>query len=307
MDTRQLEYFLAVVDHGGFGRAAEALHLAQPSLSQAIAGLERELGVPLFHRVGRGVVISDAGTELVGPARQVLRDLRTARSAVDSVRGLLRGRVELATMPSPGVEPLGTLTRSLSREHPGVTVGAEAAFTPDEVVAQIRNGVCELGLIGAPEVPGPPGVQAHELESQEFFLVGAGDVEFPEGDPVSPSALAGARMIVSPPGSLMRRIVDDVLAAGVDLRIAAEVAHRTSVLPLVLQGVGLAVLPAGWVPLARRAGARIARIEHSAQLHIALVSRTAALTPTASAFLAVARGHRPADYLAQTASDSRGL
>lgn len=307
MDTRQLEYFLAVVDHGGFGRAAEALHLAQPSLSQAVAGLERELGVPLFHRVGRGVVISDAGGELVGPARQVLRELRTARSAVDSVKGLLRGRVELATMPSPGVEPLGTLTRWFCRRHPGVTVGAEAAFTADEVVQQIKNGSCELGLIGASEVPHPPGVDVHELETQEFFLVGAPDEEFPAGDPVQLSALSGARLIVSPPGSLMRRIVDDVLAAGVELRIAAEVAHRTSVLPLVLQGVGLAVLPVGWVPLARRAGARIARIEHPAQLHVALVSRAAPLTPTASAFRAVAQAYRPVDYLAPASSDREDL
>ncbi|WP_243788425.1 LysR family transcriptional regulator [Saccharopolyspora gloriosae] len=297
MDARRLEYFLAVVDHGGFGRAAEVLHLAQPSLSQGIAGLERELGVPLFHRVGRGVVLSDAGTELVGPARQVLRDLRTARSAVDSVKGLLRGRVELATMPSPGVEPLGTLTREFCLRHPGVTVGAEAAFTPDEVVALIKNGTCELGLIGAPEVPNPPGVEVRELEVQEFYLVGASGADFPVHETVSIQDLAGARLIVSPPGSLMRRIVDDVLAAGVDVSIAAEVAHRTSVLPLVLQGVGSAVLPAGWVPLARRAGARIARIDHPAQLHVALVGRAARLTPAASAFLAVARDHRRADYL----------
>lgn len=111
MDARQLEYFLAIVDHDGFGRAALHLHVAQPSLSQAIANLEREIGVPLFHRIGRGVVLSTAGSELIGPARQVLRDLRTARATMDSVKGLRRGIVELVTMPSPGIEPLGTLDR----------------------------------------------------------------------------------------------------------------------------------------------------------------------------------------------------
>ncbi|GAA3440471.1 hypothetical protein BJ998_008724 [Kutzneria kofuensis] len=61
MDARQLEYFLAVVDHGGMGRAAAALHVAQPSLSQALRTLERDLGQPLFHRIGRRLVLNDAG------------------------------------------------------------------------------------------------------------------------------------------------------------------------------------------------------------------------------------------------------
>lgn len=56
MDVRQLKFFLAVIDYGGFSRAAEQLYIAQPSLSQTIAGLERELGMSLFHRVGRGVI-----------------------------------------------------------------------------------------------------------------------------------------------------------------------------------------------------------------------------------------------------------
>ena len=296
MDARLLEYFLAIVDHDGFGRAAQALHIAQPSLSQAIAGLERELGVPLFHRVGRGVVVSDAGRELIEPARLVLRDLRTARATMESMKGMWRGRVELVTMPSPGIEPLSTLTERFARLHPGATIDAEAAFTPDEVVSQVRQGACELGLVGTPAPPHPPGLDVLALETQDFVLVGAGDSEFPAGDPVPLVALAGRPLIVSPSGSLMRQIVDDALAAGVEVRIVAQVAHRTSILPLVTRGVGLAVLPAAWAPLARSAGARAVRIDHPARLHVALVSRSGALTPAARAFLAVARDYRQNDY-----------
>ncbi|MGP4020850.1 LysR family transcriptional regulator [Saccharopolyspora sp. 5N708] len=296
MDARQLEYFLAIVDHDGFGRAARKLHLAQPSLSQAIAGLERELGVPLFHRIGRGVVLSDAGAELIEPARQVLRDLRTAQATMDSVKGIRRGRVELVTMPSPGIEPLGALTRVFTSRHPGITVCAEAAFTPDEVVAKVREGACELGLVGTPGPLQPPGVDVLPLEDQAFVLVGA-PADFPAGDPVPRTALGGTRLIVSPPGSKMRQIVDDILASGIDVRIVAEVAHRTSILPLVLQGVGLAVLPAAWAPLARRAGARTVRIDPPAHLHVALLSRAAPLTPAACAFLATARAYTPVDHL----------
>jgi DNA-binding transcriptional LysR family regulator len=104
-------------------------------------------------------------------------------------------------------------------------------------------------------------------------------------------------MIVSPSGSLMRQIVDDLLAEGAELHIVAEVAHRTSILPLVLGGVGMAILPSAWAPLARRAGARVARLDPTAHLHIALLSRQAPLTPAAGAFLAVARAYTPIDHL----------
>jgi DNA-binding transcriptional LysR family regulator len=103
---------------------------------------------------------------------------------------------------------------------------------------------------------------------------------------VDRKALAGMRLIVSRPGSLMRGLVDDVLASGVDARIVVEVEHRTSILPLVLAGVGHAVLPASWTPLAQRSGALVRRIEPAVLLRIALVSRKSTLTPAAQAFLA---------------------
>lgn len=297
MDARQLEYFLAIVDHDGFGRAAQALYLAQPSLSQAIANLERELGVQLFHRIGRSAVLSAAGIELIEPARQVLRDLEVARSSVTSVKGLQHGRVELATMPSPGIEPLATLTGRFARRHPGLVVIAAAAFTPDEVVRQVKQGKVELGLVGTPTPLHPPGVAVIPLETQAFVLVGAPGAVFPAGDPVRLDALTGSRFIASPAGSLMRRVVEDAMATTGDVEVVAEVEHRTSILPLVMNGAGLAVLPAGWARLADRAGARVARVEHPARLHIALLTRKGRLTPPALAFVDLARTFEPADYV----------
>lgn len=97
--------------------------------------------------------------------------------------------------------------------------------------------------------------------------------------------LAGMRLIVSKRGSLMRQLVDDVLASGVDAQIVVEVEHRTSILPMVLAGIGHAVMPSSWTPLAQRAGAQVRRIEPTSVLRIALVLRTAALTPAAGAFV----------------------
>src|ERR1043165_983563 len=106
MDLRQLSYFLAVVDEGTFTAAAAAVAVAQPSLSQAVRSLEAELGTPLFHRLGRAVRLTAAGDALVEPARQTLRDIDTARAAVEAVAGLMGGCLELAALPTLAADPV---------------------------------------------------------------------------------------------------------------------------------------------------------------------------------------------------------
>ena len=88
MDERRLRYFLAVAEEGGVTRAAERLGIAQPSLSQALRAFEAELGVELFHRVGRGMRLSSAGEQLVGPARQVLRAMDGALIVLGASSGM---------------------------------------------------------------------------------------------------------------------------------------------------------------------------------------------------------------------------
>ena len=291
MDARQLKFFLAVIDYGGFSRAAEQLFIAQPSLSQAIAGLERELGVPLFHRVGRGVVPSDAAERLIGPARQVMRDLTAAQSTIDAVKGLTTGAVEISSMPSPAVEPLTAIMTAFVREHPDVTLSVAAAFEPEDVLHAVRTGEVEIGLLGAPAAVKAADLHVLPIEDQELVLITAGDGPLATVETIARNDLAGHGLIVAPKGSLMRALVDDVLSSGVQAKVIAEVAHRTSILPMVLAGVADAVLPAGWSTLARAAGARVVKIQPLSYLHIAMVSRTTRLTPAAAAFLDTAESY----------------
>ena len=257
MDIRQLKFFLAVVDHNGFSRAAQHLMVAQPSLSQAIATFERELGMPLFHRIGRGVVLSEAGAALVGPARVVLRDLDEAKATMRALKGLRGGRIDLVTMPSPGMEPLTTILTTFSRAHPDVTVNAEAAFTPEEVLALVRTGSAEIGVLGSAQPTLAADLDVISLERQALVLISGPDDDGPTDDNISRDDLTGCRLIVSQRGSLMRALVDDVLASGIEVSIVAEIAHRTSILPMVLNGLGRAVMPASWTaisPPLRRPG-----------------------------------------------------
>lgn len=289
MDVRQLEYFLAIVDHAGFNRAAAHLHLAQPSLSQAIRGLERRLGVQLFHRIGRRVVLTEAGSALIGPARQVLRDIDNAQAAIDSLKGLATGVVDIASMRSPAIEPLSSLISRFRERHPRISVRIRAELTLAPILDAVRTGAAELGLLGLPRPLVHPGIQVHVLDSQRFVIVVRPDHPLASRERITPVDLAGVDLIVGQPGTNQRQIVDEISAQGVDLHIAVESAHREMILPLVLKGVGVAVTTDAWAPLARQLSLRVLPLEPDARLRVCLVHRRTPLTPAAEAFLDLAR------------------
>src|SRR4051812_21594584 len=100
MTLQQLQYFLAAVEHGSFSAAADELHLAQPSLSEQIRRLEAELGVALFHRVRRGLALTEAGRVLRPHAERTLAEAEAARESVAEVRELRGGTAAFGTWGS---------------------------------------------------------------------------------------------------------------------------------------------------------------------------------------------------------------
>lgn len=286
MQTRQLQYFLAVADHGGFARAADALRIAQPSLSQAIAAFERELGTPLFHRVGRGVVLSSSGQDLVGPARAVLRSLEHAESSVGSRARAGWDHLDLISTPTPGVEPLTALLAEFTRERPRTRLNIVVGFTPAAVIEAIRSGEREIGVLGSPTERAVRGLRSIALAPQPFVIISPPGSGAPVAATIDLSELRGARLIVPQRGSLIRATIDGLIESGsLDAEIVAEVSLRASIVPMVLSGIGQAVLASGWTDLARQAGATVQRLTPTAAIHISVVSRERDLTPAATAFM----------------------
>lgn len=287
MDARQLSYFLSIVDCGSFRRAAEKLHIAQPSLSQSMRALERELGVKLFRRAGRGITLSEPGHRLIGPARHVVRSLQTARESVTSTRDLLVGAVELIAMPSPSIEPLTSLISCFRDRHPRLSIHARAAFTAEETIEAIRSGMVEIGLLGTSGTFYAADVHCLELERQSLVLIS------PPGSPDCPMVerkeLRELDFVISQRGSLMRELVDEVLAERAPKGVVVEAAHRTSLLALILAGIGHSVMPEAWRTLAEGLGCTVRRIEPSVHLSIALVYPRGVLAPAAQAFIDLAR------------------
>jgi LysR family cyn operon transcriptional activator len=120
MLLRHLRYLLAVADHGGFTRAAEVLHVSQPTLSQQIRQLEETLGVSLFDRTSRTVRPTDAGAAYIECARRVLVELAAGKRALHDVKDLSRGTLRLAMTPTFMAYLVGPLVRDYSARYPNI-------------------------------------------------------------------------------------------------------------------------------------------------------------------------------------------
>jgi DNA-binding transcriptional LysR family regulator len=291
MDVRQLRQFLAVVDHGGVHRAAEHLFVAQPSVTQTIRRLESDLGTRLFIRQGRGLVLSPSGVALVGPAREVVRALDVARETVAAVDGLRGGRLRIASMPSQVVSPLTGLVASFVERYPGVQVAIGAAPRSDDVREALLRGSAEVGVVATGGMrEAMTDLDRLPLETQSFVLVARDDANLPAGHgDVEMSDLRGMPLVAGQPGTGMRRVADRI-AAATDCRIVVEIEHREGLLPLVLSGVGTAVVADSWRPLADAVGLQVRRLAVEDQLDVALVWQRHRLSPAAAAFVAVAEG-----------------
>src|SRR5436189_564756 len=122
MEIHQLRYFVAVADEGNFSRAAAKVRVAQPSLSQQIRKLEAEIGQPLFDRLPRSVVITEAGRCLLDYARQILASIGDARRCVDELKGKIAGDVAVGAIPTIAPYVLPELVVTFQTHYPDVTL-----------------------------------------------------------------------------------------------------------------------------------------------------------------------------------------
>jgi len=289
MDLRQVAYVVAVVDHGGFTRAAASIPISQPALSQSVRSLERELGTELFHRLGRDVRLTPAGEAFLGPARAMLREAANARVAVADVAGLGAGHLDVVALPTLVVEPLVQLVGAFRQRHPGVTVRITEPEDAADVLRLVATGECELGLGEGPIHNPSLGVDV--LLEQELLAVLPPGTDVPTRRRLRIERLATVPLLATPPGTSTRRLVDEALRqVGLEATVAVETDHREAIVPLVLAGAGAALLPE---PLARQAaqqGAATARLEPAIRREVVLIHRTGTLSPAARTFRALASG-----------------
>lgn len=215
MTLEQLRIFIAVAEREHLTRASEALNLTQSAVSSAIAALEARYGTKLFDRIGRGIVLTEAGRLFLPEARAVLARAREAEQTLHEATGGLRGTLKLAASQTVANFWLPERLARFHAAYPGLTLGLEIGNT-DRAVAQVLAGEADIAVVeGRAD---DPRLAVTPLAGDRLVLIAPLDLTLPET--LIRADWAGFRFIVREAGSGTRHILEDHLAA-MDLRLDA--------------------------------------------------------------------------------------
>lgn len=239
---KQLRAFATVAQDGSFTAAAQHLFVSQSAASALVRGLEQALGLKLLDRSTRRLALTTVGADLLPSVKRLLDDLLRLAGEAREVAQRRRGRVLLGTTPLLGASLLPPMLAAYVQRYPGVDVRLHDA-PADELLARLRAG--ELDLLLATLDPVDTDLVATPVLSDAMHLACASSHPLAGRRHVAWAALAYEPLLLMRPGSGLRTLVDRCLAeAGVQPRVAQEVAQVSSALALAAAGLGLAIVPA---------------------------------------------------------------
>ncbi len=238
---RQLQYAVAVADASGFHRAAEQCHVSQPSLSAQVRALEEALGVQLFERDRRGMMITTAGSELIERMRRVLADVDDVRSATSQFLDPRAGTLRIGAIPTIGPYLLPTATRALRKEHPRLTLTWLEEKT-DALIRGIRQGKLDGGFLALEA--GIADLDYETIEDDPFVLATPAGHPLGRGSaPIPFNRLQGERILLLDEGHCFRdQVIEFCSRRGVE-QLSVRATSLPTLVQMVSANMGITLLP----------------------------------------------------------------
>jgi DNA-binding transcriptional LysR family regulator len=242
MEIRQLKAFIAIADAHTFTAAAQRIHYTQAALSMQIKQLEKEVGVPLFTRMPRRVVLTEAGEKLLERAHLILREHDAALSELAELAGAKHGRLRVGSASGMvSADALPSILKRLRKAHPHADVSVSSG-TSEGLVKKILAGEIDTAFVSLP-------VQAHNIETEllsQDQLVAIASPRHPLAKQrvVSAFALAGQKLILGERGGNTRRLIDEFFAeAGLKPSVAMELSRQAAIKNMVAADMGIGIVP----------------------------------------------------------------
>jgi DNA-binding transcriptional LysR family regulator len=295
MELRRLEIFVKVAELGSFSRAAEALFLTQPTVSEHVRALEDVLGVQLLDRLGRGATPTRAGTLLLGYARHMLALAREATQAIEQFQGRIAGELTVGGSTIPGEYVVPELIGVFRGKYPDVRVSLLIGSSR-EVQSWVEDGRVEIGVVGA--APSGRVLEGRQLMADELVVVVGAEHPWATRKTVSLDDLKAEPLIVRERGSGSRQTFEQALeGVGQDLadfRIVGEIASTQAIKQAVRAGVGVSLISRRAVEDECRARllvcVRIRDLTVTRAFHL-VTHRERSRSPLAQAFLGFVESH----------------
>ena len=243
MDTNQLAAFLAVAEHHSFTLAAEKLHLTQPAISKRVTALEQTLGNRLFDRIGKRVILTEAGQVLAGRARKILREFEDTRNALQNLSLTVAGRLSLASSHHIGLHRLPPVLKEFAGRHPAVAM--DVSFLDSEVAYdRVARGDIELAVVTLAS-DGTERIASHALWTDELMIMTSTDHSLTRYKNVKLDDLLDFPAILPGRNTFTRQLVEQLFE---DRRVKLEVEMSTNYLEtikmMVSVGMAWSILPA---------------------------------------------------------------
>ncbi|MBU1229251.1 MAG: LysR family transcriptional regulator [Proteobacteria bacterium] len=243
MDLRKLEAFCKVYELKSFSKAGLELQLSQPTISAHVANLEEELGVPLFDRLGRTVMPTQAGEVLYRGSKQVFQQVGRINSEIGLLRDMVVGDLILGGSTIPANYILPNLLKTFLALYPSLRVHMTIGDT-DSIIRQVGQGRLELGIVGSQ--PEQQGIAFYPLRRDELVLVVAADIAAVRPAPKALKDLRPWPWILRERGSGTRRYLETLLkGAGMsisELKVALWVETTEAALQCSRAGLGISVV-----------------------------------------------------------------
>ena len=244
MQLQQLAYFVAVAEARQFTRAAERMNVAQPTLSQQIRALERDVGTPLLHRARGDVGLTDAGEALLPIARRILSDVDAARREIRDIGDLGTGRVRLGATPSLCTGLLPAMLAAFRDDYPGIELVIHESGSRD-LQRALSEGSLDLALIIDARLQDDGALATRPLFEEQLVVVSPRSQPRPvRRTHMDIGELAGRPLVMFRRGyDLRETTVAACRAAGFEPTFSIEGGEMDAVLEFVNAGLGLAVVP----------------------------------------------------------------
>jgi DNA-binding transcriptional LysR family regulator len=248
MELRDLEYFLACVESGSVTRAAGRVHVAQPTLSHALARLESELGVRVLDRGARSPLrVTEAGQRLVERARQALSALGALSDDLAEIASGARGRLRLCAVQSACVTLLPRALAEFSRTHPGVELSVRT-LAAEKIAKAVASGQADLGFVAGAPSSALRDVERELVRREELVALVRKKDPLARRKVVPLSALAERSFVLVPGGTFTGEIIHDACReAGFAPRVVLTLSSAEALCEVVRAGLALTILPGGYL------------------------------------------------------------